>query len=127
VLLGVPDFVPAEIVDGKVTVTGAAFGGISGGLLNVSRLKTGKLTLARISNAGRDYTLHICTGEGRLKAWEEAGWDDPAPQLPSLEVFLDVPMDDFTRKISGQHYIMAYGDHSEALRNFCHLKDIGME
>ena len=71
--------------------------------------------------------MHICAGEGRLKTWEEAGWDDPAPQLPSLEVFLDVPMDDFTRKISGQHYIMAYGDHSETLRNFCHLKNIGME
>ena len=127
VLLGVPDFVPAEIIDGRVTVTRAAFGGISGGLLNISRLKTGRLTLARLSNAGSEYIMHICAGEGRLKTWEEAGWDDPAPQLPSLEVFLDVPMDDFTRKISGQHYIMAYGDHSETLRNFCHLKNIGME
>lgn len=47
VLLGVPDFVPAEVVDGKVKVTAAAFGGIPGGLLNISTLKTGKLTLAR--------------------------------------------------------------------------------
>jgi hypothetical protein len=30
-LLGVPDFVPAEVVDGKVKVTPAAFGNISGG------------------------------------------------------------------------------------------------
>jgi hypothetical protein len=48
----------------------------------------------------------------------------PAPQLPSLEVFLDVPMDDFTQKISGQHYIIAYGDHGQILKDFCYLKDI---
>jgi L-fucose isomerase-like protein len=126
VLLGVPDFVPAEVVDGKVTVTEAAFGGISGGLLNISKLKTGRLTLSRLSNSGSQYTMHICTGEGRLKAWEEAGWDDPVPQLPSLEVFLDDPMDDFTQKISGQHYIISYGDHSQTLRNFCYLKEINL-
>jgi L-fucose isomerase-like protein len=124
VLLGVPDFVPAEVVNGKVTVTKAAFGGISGGLLNISEMKTGRLTLVRLSNSGNNYTMHICTGEGKLKRWEEAGWDDPAPQLPSLEVFLDVPMDDFTQKISGQHYIIAYGDQSQALKDFCYLKDI---
>ena len=124
VLLGVPDFVPAEVVDGKVTVTEAAFGGISGGLLNISRMKTGRLTLTRLSNTGSEYTMHICTGEGKLMAWEEAGWDDPAPQLPSLEIFIDVSMGDFTQKISGQHYIIAYGDHSQALRDFCYLKDI---
>ena len=124
VLLGVPDFVPGEVVDGKVTVTEAAFGGISGGLLNISRVKTGRLTLARLSNTGSQYTMHICTGEGKLKVWEEAGWDDPAPQLPSLEVFLDVPREEFTQKISGQHYMIAYGDHRQALKDFCYLKDI---
>ncbi len=124
VLMGVPDFVPAEVVDGKVTVTEAAFGGISGGLLNISQMKTGRLTLVRLSNRGSEYTMHICTGEGKLKAWEEAGWDDPAPQLPSLEIFIDASMDDFTQKISGQHYIIAYGDHSQTLKEFCFLKNI---
>jgi hypothetical protein len=124
VLLGVPDFVPAEVVDGKVKVTPAAFGGINGGLLNISTMKTGKLTMARLSNIGDRYTMHISTGEGKLKQWEEAGWDYPAPQLPSLEIFLDCPVEEFAQKISGQHYIIAYGDHSKALRDFCYLKDI---
>lgn len=123
-LMGVPDFVPAEIVQGKVKVTPAAFGNISSGLLNISTLKTGKLTLARLSNTGDNYTMHICTGEGRLKSWEEAGWDHPAPQLPSLEIFPDTPVDDFAQKVSGQHYIMVYGDHHESLKNFCYLKNI---
>jgi len=124
VLLGVPDFVPAEVVDGKVKVTPAAFGNISGGLLNISTMKTGKLTMVRLSNTGDRYTMHICTGEGKLKSWEESGWDFPAPQLPSLEIFTDAPMEDFVQKISGQHYIIAYGDHSQSLRDFCYLKDI---
>lgn len=124
VLVGVPDFVPAEVVEGKVTVTRAAFGGISGGLLNISTVKTGRLTIARLSNTADQYTMHICTGEGKLRAWEEAGWDKPAPQLPSLEIFLDTPVEEFTQKISGQHYIIAYGNHVKALTDFCYLKNI---
>jgi L-arabinose isomerase len=124
VLLGVPDFVPAEVVNGKVKVTPAAFGNIGGGLLNISTLKTGKLTLVRLSNTGDQYTLHVCTGEGKLRSWEEAGWEYPAPQLPSLEIFLDTPVEDFAQKVSGQHYIIVYGNHLQALRDFCFLKNI---
>jgi len=123
-LMGVPDFVPAEVVNGRVKVTPAAFGNISGGLLNISTLKTGKLTLARLSNNGDRYTMHICTGEGKLKSWEEAGWDYPAPQLPSLEIFLDTPVEDFAQKVAGQHYILAYGNHLQALSDFCFIKGI---
>ena len=124
VLMGVPDFVPAEVVEGKVKVKQAAFGNIGGGLLNISTMKTGKLTLARLSNTGNRYTMHICTGEGKLKAWEEAGWDYPAPQLPSLDIHLDVPVDDFAQKVAGQHYIIAYGDHTGVLKDYCYLKNI---
>ncbi len=124
VLLGVPDFVPAEVVNGKVKVTPAAFGNSSGGLLNISSMKTGRLTMARLSNIGDRYTMHICTGDGKLLSWEEAGWDSPAPQLPSLEIFLDTPVEEFAQKISGQHYIIAYGDHLQILRDFCYLKNI---
>lgn len=126
VLMGVPDYVPSEIVNGKVKVTRAAFGEISGGLLNISTVKTGRLTLARLSNTADRYTMHICTGEGKLRSWEEAGWDRPAPQLPSLEVYLDSPMEEFTQKISGQHYILAYGDHVRALSDFCYLNKIAI-
>ncbi len=124
VLMGVPDYVPAEVVDGKIKVKPAAFGNISGGLLNISTMKTGKLTLARLSNSADQYTMHICSGESKLISWEEAGWDYPAPQLPSLEIFLDREVDEFVQNISGQHYIIAYGDHTESLKDFCRLKDI---
>ncbi len=124
VLMGVPDFVPAEVVDGKVTVTGAAFGNISGGVLNISKMKTGNLTLARLSNTGSEYTMHIDRGEGKLIKWEEAGWDYPAPQLPSLEIFLETPVEEFAQKISGQHYIISYGDNTGMLKDYCYINDI---
>jgi L-fucose isomerase-like protein len=124
VLLGVPDFVPAEVVEGKVKITSAKFGNLSGGLLNISTMKTGRVTLVRLSNTGEKYEMHTCTGEGKLKSWEEAGWAQPAPQLPSLEVFPDIPVEEFAQNISGQHYIIAYGDYSEALKDFCKINDI---
>lgn len=124
VLMGVPDFVPAEIVDGKVRVTGASFGNISGGVLNISTIKTGDLTLARLSNTGAEYAMHICRGEGKLIKWEEAGWDYPAPQLPSLEIVTEIPVEEFAQNISGQHYIISYGDNTGVLRDYCHLNGI---
>ncbi len=124
ILMGVPDFVPAGVVDGKVRVKPAAFGQLSGGILNVSTMKTGILTMARLSNTADSYSMHILTGKGELRSWEEAGWDHPAPQLPSLEIFLDTPVEEFAQKVSGQHYIIAYGNHRDKLEDFCRLKDI---
>ena len=126
VLMGVPDYVPAEVVKGKVKVTRSAFGGISGGLLNISEVKTGRMTLARLANTGNHYTMHIVTGTAKPVKWEEAGWEQPAPQLPSFELTLDRPLDDFSEKVSGQHYIVAYGDQTGLLKDFCYLKNINV-
>lgn len=126
VLMGVPDYVPAEVVEGSVKVTQSAFGGISGGLLNVSQVKAGRVTLARLSNTGDRYTLHMVTGTAKPRAWEEAGWEQPAPQLPSFELTLDTPVEAFAENISGQHYIIAYGDHLQLLKDFCYLKNINV-
>src|SRR6266568_3515453 len=48
-LLGVPDYVPSEIVDGPVRVLPSSFGHLAGGLLNVSRIKPGLVTLCRLA------------------------------------------------------------------------------
>jgi L-fucose isomerase-like protein len=125
VLMGVPDFVPAEVVDGPVAVTRAQFGELSAGVLNISKVKTGRVTLCRLTSTGDRYALHVLTGEAvEARAWEEAGWDPPAPQLPGLEVILDSPVEDFAQKVMSQHYIVAYGDHTGVLREFCRLRGI---
>jgi L-fucose isomerase-like protein len=114
------------VVDGKVKLTDSAFWGISGGLLFVSELKAGRVTLARLSNTGDRYSLHMVTGTAKPRAWEEAGWEQPAPQLPSFELTLDTPVEGFAENISGQHYIIAYGDHLQLLKDFCYLKNINV-
>ena len=121
-LMGVPDYVPSEIVDGPVTVLPTAFGKLSEGLLNISRIKTGKVTLCRLAYTGTDYSLHLVTGTARKpRRWEEAGWAPPAPQLPGLEIVLDGPVDTFIQQVGGQHYILSYGDNTEALQDLCRL------
>jgi L-fucose isomerase-like protein len=127
VLAGVPDFVPSEVVEGEVQVLPSRFGQLGEGLLNVSRVKAGEVTLCRLACSGRDYVLHAVTGRAvQPRRWEEAGWAQPAPQLPGLEVILDTPVEEFAQKVLSQHYILAYGNQTEALRDFCRLTGIAM-
>lgn len=124
-LIGVPDFVPAEVVDGPVRVRLAKFGQLADGVLNVSRVKTGRVTLCRLANRGDHYRMHIFTGNAVTpRRWEEAGWEQPAPQLPGLEILPDIPVEDLAQKVLGQHYILAYGDHRALLTDLCHLLGI---
>ncbi|MEA4966101.1 MAG: hypothetical protein VB055_09805 [Oscillospiraceae bacterium] len=125
-LLGAPDFVPKAATQGDVTVLPAAFGLLSASLLNVSKVKTGYVTCVRLLYLNGNYKLHLYTGEAKTPApWNECGWDDPAPQLPSLEVFPDsCTVEEFAQNVSCQHAIVAYGDHTEAVRDFCQLTGI---
>lgn len=124
VLAGVPDYVPAEVADGGVKVMPAAFGELSEGILNVSKVKTGPVTMCRLTYDDGEYYMHMVTGEGITpRKWEEAGWTQPAPQLPGLEILLDnVP--DFAEKVMCQHYIISYGDNTEAITNLCDMLGI---
>ena len=125
VLVGVPDYVPDEIIDGSLKVLPTSFGQLSEGILNVSKVKTGKVTLARLGYCGSNYTMHIVTGTAvEPRSWKEVGWEPPAPQLPSLEVILDTPVDDFAQKVMSQHYIVTYGDNTEILKEICRQLDI---
>ncbi len=124
-LVGVPDFIPAAVAEGRIRARLSQFGMLSAGVLNISRVKTGRVTLCRLASRGDRYRMHIVTGEAvPARSWEEAGWDQPAPQLPGLEVILDGSVDDFAQKVLGQHYIIAYGDHHTQLLDFCRLLGI---
>jgi len=124
VLAGVPDYVPAEVVDGDVTVMPAAFGELSEGILNVSRVKTGTVTLCRLTCIDGEYFMHMVKGEGITpRKWEEAGWTQPAPQLPGLEILLD-DVESFAENVMCQHYIVSYGDNTELIENLCDILGI---
>ena len=125
ILMGVPDFVPSEVADGKTMVIPTKFGDLGESILNVSKVKTGKVTLARLAASKGKYLMHIITGEAVTPgSWEEIGWTPPAPQLPSLEIILDSPIEDFAQKVMSQHYIITYGNNYSLLKDFCKLKNI---
>ena len=124
-LMGVPDYVPGSMADGKITVMPNAFGSFGEGLLNVSKLKTGQVTIVRLAQSGGKLLLHVCRGEAKTpETWEEAGWAPPAPQLPSLEVFLENGAGNFLKDVMGQHYIVTYGDNTALIREFCAVTGI---
>ena len=125
-LIGVPDYVPKSVTRGDVTVLPAAFGLLNTSVLNVSKVKTGYVTCARLVYLKGKYKMHVYTAEAKEPpAWNEYGWDDPAPQLPSLEVFPDsCTVEEFAQNVSCQHVILAYGNYVEALRDFCKMMDI---
>ena len=125
-LIGVPDFIPKAATAGEVCVLPAAFGLLNASLLNVSKAKTGYVTCARLVYLKGKYKMHVYTAEAKAPpAWNEFGWDDPAPQLPSLEVFPDsCTVEEFAQNVSCQHVIVAYGNYVEAIRDFCKMMDI---
>lgn len=126
VLAGVPDYVPAEITDGPTTVMPAAFGELSEGILNVSKVKTGKLTMCRLFTENGKYCMHMVTGEGITpRKWEECGWTQPAPQLPGLEILLD-DTEAFAQNVMCQHYIISYGDNTRRIRDLCDILGIAV-
>jgi len=126
VLAGVPDYVPKEVTDGPVTVMPAAFGELSQGILCISKVKTGHVTMCRLGFVDGKYVMHALTAEAVTpRPWEEIGWDDPAPQLPSLELIMkDVP--DFADKVLAQHYIITYGDNMSKVKALCDILGIEM-
>lgn len=127
ILIGVPDYIPIDVTDGPLKVLPTSFGKLNEGILNVSRVKTGRVTLARLGYYGNKYTMHIVTGTAvEPESWEEVGWEPPVPQLPSLEVILDVPVDDFAQKVMSQHYIVTYGDNTEVLKDICKIMGINI-
>jgi len=125
-LIGVPDYIPVPAIDGDVELLPTAFGLLDASLLNVSKVKPGYVTCARLYYKKGKYYMHLYTGEAKKPPkWEEFGWAPPAPQLPSLEVFPDsCTVPEFAQRVSSQHVIVCYGDESKALVELCGLLGI---
>ncbi len=127
ILTGVCGFVPSGVVEGPVCVTGyGGWGGLSAGVMNVSKMRTGRITISKLFSQGNQYKMHIVTGEGLApRKWEELGWNPPAPRFPSLEIVPDMLVEEFAQKVASQHYLVAYGDRREKLEDLC--KILGIE
>lgn len=126
ILTGVCGFVPSGVVEGPVCVTGyGGWGGLSAGVMNVSKMRTGRITISKLFSRGDQYKMHIVTGEGLSpRKWEELGWSPPAPRFPSLEIVPDIPVEEFAQKVASQHYLVAYGDQREKMEDLCNILGI---
>lgn len=125
VLIGVPDYVPENVTKGDVHVMSVAFGLLNASLLNVSKCNDGKVTCVRLLYTGGKYALHMYTGTAKQpQPWNEYGWDDPAPQLVSLEVELDSPVEEFANKVGCQHVIVTYGDNRRVFEDWAKVMGI---
>jgi hypothetical protein len=86
-----------------------------------------QVTLARLGCDDRGYRLHVATAEARAPGkWEEAGWAPPAPQLPSLEMIFDGPVEAFVQNVMSQHYIVSYGDNRMPLSDLCSILGVSL-
>lgn len=127
-LMGVPDYIPRSMTEGKITVMPNAFGSFGEGLLNVSKARTGAVTILRLAEEGGKLHIHAAKATAKTPPkWEEAGWAPPAPQLPSLEAVFDFPAQRFLDRVAAQHYIVAYGDITALLADYCKIAGIGFE
>ena len=128
VLAGVPDFIAADMVDGDTyTILPATFGLLSQSILNVSKVKTGTVTMSRLVYKDGKYTMQVVLGEGKNPPkWEECGWDQPAPQLSALEIEIG-NVEKFADNVACQHYIITYGDNRALIANLCSILGIAVD
>jgi L-fucose isomerase-like protein len=126
ILVGVCGFVPGSYVCGpKCASVYGGWGGLNAGVMSTSAMKTGPVTVARVGNRGEDYFIHVIKADGvKPRRWEELGWNAPAPQFPGLELQLAIPVEQFVDKIISQHYLIAYGDHVDAVQQVANLLGI---
>jgi len=125
VLMGACGFAPFCLCDEEqVKVQGHDWGD-AGGLMNVSKLKTGKVTLVKLYVVNGQMHMHLLTGNARTpEKWQEDGWEGKGPIMPSLDIEIDGDMEDFQDNLAGQHYIIAYGDITKIMKRYCKFTGI---
>jgi len=122
ILLGVDGFIPAQMVEGKPQVKPISTV-LLDGLVFCSRMKTGRLTLACLSEDDKGYRMHIVTGEGKAPPqWVEMGV--PLPSWPSVKFYPDGSVRRILDHVQSQHFAAIFGDYADELLDLCYLLDI---
>lgn len=124
-LIGACGFAPLSLCTGDKPLAQGHEWGDAGGIMNVSELKTGRVTLFKLYTINGQMHMHLVTGNAKTpEKWQEDGWEGKGPKLPSLEVELDSSLEEFQEYITGQHYIVAYGDISKLMKRYCKFTGI---
>lgn len=125
VLVGVCGFIPGDFIEGQPEIRCANLGETNKGISNVSRVKTGTVTFARLYREDGKFKLFLSRGEAqRNPKWTELGWNEPTPDFPSVNLKLEMPVQTYLDTVPGQHIIMVYGDHKQRMIDLCKLMKI---
>ena len=122
ILLGEDGYLPSDFVDGNPRIKPVKTV-LLGGIVQCSRMKTGRMTLACLSEDGDSFRMHIVSGEGRQPPqWVEMGV--PLPSWPSVKFYPDVPVRRILDHVQSQHFAAVPGDWVEELKDLCYLLGI---
>jgi L-fucose isomerase-like protein len=122
ILLGVDGYIPAQMVVGRPQVKPISTV-LLDGLVFCSRMKTGRMTLACLSEDDFGYRMHIATGEGKEPPqWVEMGV--PLPSWPSVRFYPDSSVRRILDHVQSQHFAAVFGDYADELADLCYLLDI---
>jgi L-fucose isomerase-like protein len=122
ILLGVDGFIPEQLIDGKPQIKSISTV-LLDGIAHCSRMQTGRLTLACLSEDDCGYRLHIVTGEGKPPPrWVEMGV--PLPSWPSVLFYPDGAVRSILDHVQSQHFAAVFGDYADELVDLCYLLGI---
>jgi L-fucose isomerase-like protein len=122
ILLAVDGFIPMQLTVGNPQVKPIATV-LLDGVVFCSKMRTGRMTLACLSEDNEGYRMHIATGEGRTPPkWVEMGV--PLPSWPSVKFYPDAGVRNILDHVQSQHFAAVFGDYAEELVELCHLMDI---
>lgn len=125
VLVGVCGFVPKDFVAGGQRIRSANLGEFNTGVSNVSKMKTGLVTYARLYQSEGRYKLFLALGEALPNPkWTESGWVEPTPDFPSVLLKPGMSVQDYLERVPGQHIVMVYGDWVREMKALCKLLDV---
>lgn len=125
VLVGICGFVPRDFIQGDMKIRSANLGEFNIGISNVSQMKTGAVTYARVFETKGDLKIFLNKGEALPNPkWTEAGWCDPTPDFPSVLLKPGMDMNHYMETVPGQHIVMIYGDWVEEMELFCKFAGI---
>jgi L-fucose isomerase-like protein len=122
ILLGEDGYCPSDFIEGKPQIKPVETV-LLGGIVQCSRMKTGRLTLACLSEDGEGYRMHIVSGEGKTPPqWVEMGV--PLPSWPSVKFYPDAGVRTILDHVQSQHFAAVLGDYVQPLLDLCSLLDI---
>lgn len=122
ILLAVDGMIPDQMIEGKPQIKNISTV-LLDGLAHCSRMKTGRLTLACLSEDANGYRMHIVSGEGRqAPPWVEMGVQ--LPQWPGVRFYPDGSVRSIIDHVQSQHFAAVFGDYVDELVNLCYLLNI---